>query len=523
MTVRLWRALPETDWPEADQVAFERACALWKGGRRIKYARTAFGQLLAFCAVEGCPIDRPAVERFHAAVRAHLTPESARTSLGSLAHALMALRPKDNWAWLLEANRGLLRQIRGIGRKPRFRAAPSLRVPLEEWPEAHQAAWAAGLAPPPVTTFADRYGADAIRAALARKGGIRSRLHPSQWRPATVAKAARGWGMWLWWSMNEEPDADPDDVTPERLERYVGWRATRSCQTGGGVKHCSPVSLFNYAQELHMAVRVLQPGKDWTWLREDVRALEEMAEPVRDKMVKLVPLSDLFLLGEALAETAARQPPSVWTAVEERDGVLIAMLALMPKRIGNFGEIRIGRDLVLDADGNPVALKFERTKNGAPSDTPIHPRLRPIIRRFLAGNYRILNPHGSDLLWLSERGDPLTFSGINATLKRRTMEEKTIGVAINAHAFRMIYATSVGSFDPAALPVASWMLDHRSEKTLYDWYSAVSESAFASGKLDACTSALAIHPPRRKIRRRGPKKRAPQDREAEAASSTRFE
>lgn len=304
----------------------------------------------------------------------------------------------------------------------------------------------------------------------------------------------------------------PEEITPDRVASYIGWHARRSRRTKKGVMYCAPVSLFNYAQALHMAVRVLQPAKDWSWLRQDVDALEDVAEPVRDKASKLVPLAVLYLFGEALADRAAGRSPSVRAAVEERDGVLIAMLTLLPKHIGDFGRIRIGENLILDENGEPVALTFGRTKNGEPSDTPIPVRLRPVLRRFLAGSHRLLNPHGSDDLWLSEQGHPLSFEGINTALKKRTLAEEKIGVTINAHAFRMIYATSVGSFDPDALPATSWMLDQTSERTLGDWYSAISEVAFASGKLDACTSALAIHPPRRKIRRRGPKKRAPQDR-----------
>jgi hypothetical protein len=525
MIVRLWRARPEDQWPETDRAAFQRASVGWKTSARIKGARTAFGQLLAFCAMERCLADRPGVERFHATVRARLQPEPARTRLRGLADALLALRPADGegWAWLLEANRVLLRQIRGYGQKPRYKVKPRLRVPFEAWPEAHRQRWTVGLTPPPAAHFADRYGAEAIRAAQQEKGRKRTRLHPSQWQPASVAKAERGWGMWLWWTRSQEPAADPDEITPERVARCIGWHARRTRQTRAGVKHCAPMSLFNYAQELHMAVRVHQPEKDWRWLRRDVDALAEVAHSVRDKLSKLVPLAVLYLFGEALADRAARHPPSVWTAVEERDGVLIAMLALMPKRIGDFGEIRIGTNLILDEHGDPVALKFGRTKNGEPSETPIPKRLRPLLRRFLEGSHRLLNPHGSDCLWLSERGEPLTFGGINAALKKRTLEEKRIGIGINTHAFRMIYATSIGSFDPDALPAGSWMLDQKDERTITEHYSPICETAYASGKLDARTSALVIHPPRRKIRRRGPKKREPQGGEAEAASSIRSE
>jgi len=242
MRVKLWRALPQDQWPVADQQAFARACAFWKSASWIKAARIAFGQLLAYCTHTACPLERDSVARFQALVQARLTPEAARTTLRGLADALLALRPTagEGWAWLLEANRMLLRTIRRTGTKPRPRPTRTLSVAFEDWPAVYQQRWARGRTPPAAPAgAADRYDLAAARAAAAAFEGGRSRLYPWEWGRASEKKARRGWGMWLWWVAQHDAAHDPDGITPERVARYIDWCARRPSPRGSGKRIAS--------------------------------------------------------------------------------------------------------------------------------------------------------------------------------------------------------------------------------------------------------------------------------------------
>jgi len=518
MIVKLWRALPVAQWPAADQQAFARACRMWRTRSRIKTARTAFGQLLAFCAHEGCSPDRDGVERFHALVRERLVGEGAHKTLRGLADALLALRPTagEGWAWLLEANRVFLRKIRRIGAKPRHRQAPSLRIPFDQWPEDYKRRWQMGRTPPAAGPGSpDRYDLAALaRRASEARSGARNRLDPWEWANTSEEKAQRGWGLWLWWVTHHDAALDPDCITPERVARYIDWHANR-VPAQGKRKSLASQSLTNYAQELHMAARLLQPDKDWSWLSGDVQALAAIASPSQDKLQKIVPLEDLYLLGEHLADAAFGQAPCVRTALGERDGVMIATLCLMPKRLADFGKIRIGKNLIRDESGDFVELRFERTKNGGPSRAIVPKRLRPRLRRFVEDGRRLLDLHGRDELWLGENGKPLGESGIYAIIATRT---KPLG-GVHPHLFRTVYATSVAAFDPDALPAVSHMLDQRDPRTATEHYIPIGQAAYASRRLDALTTSHLVRPPRgRKRRRRGPKRRSG-DRSADAPLS----
>jgi integrase len=507
MNVKLWRALPLAQWPTADQHAFARACGTWRTRSRINIARTAFGQFLALCAREECSVDRDGVERFSALVQERLAGEGAHKTLRALADGLLALRPTagEGWAWLLEANRVLLRKIRRVGTKPRYRSAPSLRIPYDQWPEDYKRRWQMGRIPPAVDPGpSDRYDLEALaQRAEEDRSGARNRLDPWEWATKSEEKARRGWGLWLWWVAHHDAALDPDCITPERVARYIDWHASRA-PAQGRRKTLASQSLTNYAQELHMAARLLQPGEDWSWLSGDVQALAAIARPSQDKLQKIVPLEDLYLLGEGLADAACGQAACVRTALAERDGLMIATLCLMPKRLADFGKIRIGENLIRDENGDFVELRFERTKNGEASRAPVPKRLRPRLRRFVEDRRRLLDPHGRDELWLSEHGKPLGASGIYTIIATRT---KPLG-GVHPHLFRTVYATSVAAFDPDALPAVSHMLDHHDPHTTAGIYITIGQAAYASRHLDALTTSHLVRPPRgRKRRRRGPKRR----------------
>ncbi|MEO3433619.1 hypothetical protein [Inquilinus sp. CAU 1745] len=503
-----WRAVPAEGWPESDRRTWARATRGWPA-HRLKQARTAYGQLLAYGEPDG--VDQATIAAFAEAVAWHRPPQSARTTLRGLADALVVLRPEEPWGWLHEAARDAIRAGRPqAAPKKRPGPTPTRRVAMADWPDDHRARWITGFASPAEPVVDDPYAA-ALAAVTAAwpDGGTSDEVpgtamgkparHPSSWRPATCTAAERGWGRWLAWAGEEGGAAAPEAVTRDRVARYVDGLAARGC---------APKSITAYVQGLRFALRVLAPDGDWTWLSRQATILQSHAVPLRDKAIGLRPIEELAALGTRLMAEAVGQPLTLSAATLYRDGLYIALLAWRPKRISNIGEMRIGRELVLDQTGEPVSLLFDRTKNNDPSESTVPVVLRPCVRAYLDRFRPLLDGQAGDALWVSNRGAAMAVGSLAAVLRDHT--KAAWGKGIGPHYVRTMYATSMGATDPRALAQVSIMLDHRNSQTV-EIYRALATSTNASHALDRMTTGIveATLARRKKERQRTGRKRPP--------------
>jgi hypothetical protein len=92
-----------------------------------------------------------------------------------------------------------------------------------------------------------------------------------------------------------------------------------------------------------MAARVLDPKTDFAWLSEIEQDLALLMEP-RSKFDRLVLAERLVEAGLTLvteAEAFSRYPFK--RAIDIRNGLIIALLAVCPIRIKNYAALEIGR------------------------------------------------------------------------------------------------------------------------------------------------------------------------------------
>lgn len=91
----------------------------------------------------------------------------------------------------------------------------------------------------------------------------------------------------------------------------------------------------------------------------------------------------------------------------QRNGTMVAMLALMPMRRRAFGSLEIGSSLIISDNRYLVALPGELTKNGLPWEAEVPAAAEPLLRRYIdevrpwfmaRGNQR------HSLLWVKLRG-----------------------------------------------------------------------------------------------------------------------
>jgi hypothetical protein len=198
---------------------------------------------------------------------------------------------------------------------------------VEEWPPLHRRSWAAAF----------------------KKGGLFDEPgRAADWRPATTEKTRKGYGAWLNW-MRARGGADcdlidasrPEDfVTPDVVRAYIDHLAARR----------SSMTVYNRIQELYGAIRVMAPGRDWSWLKAAQDNLLGRARPSRNKLARLKDGALIEELGMRLmaeAEAAPKRDSRAGVGMTElqralafRDGLMIALLIRRPFRIKNFVSLK---------------------------------------------------------------------------------------------------------------------------------------------------------------------------------------
>ena len=185
---------------------------------------------------------------------------------------------------------------------------------------------------------------------------------------------------WRFISANRQ---DLLDLRPEaRVDRlivaeYVAWRR-RSCGDG-----MVAVDLDG----LRGALRLICPGVDWSWLLTLTKRIKAAA-PRKPRKYHLVTSEQLYALGielmdRAVAEAEAAKRITKAQAFEYRDGLIIALLALIPLRSRTLVALRIGKQLVKTGDLWALDIPAADTKTRRALDYPISKELCTRIDLYL--------------------------------------------------------------------------------------------------------------------------------------------
>ena len=134
-------------------------------------------------------------------------------------------------------------------------------------------------------------------------------------------------------------------------------------------------------------------------------------------------------------------------AFQYRDGLIIALLALIPLRRRTLAALRIGRHLIKAGDLWELDIPAADTKTRRPLDYAIS---KEIVRahRSVPGaipqSYPGADKHAS--LWSSNLSRPMCPDAIYYAVLKRT--KKAFGLGVNLHRFRHAAASFWSSHDP---------------------------------------------------------------------------
>lgn len=338
---------------------------------------------------------------------------------------------------------------RALGRDPARRC-----MRLDEWPAADQEIWRMALGP------ADILGPGGERR---RHAALSNRL------------VETSYGRWLGWlshaGLLDAVAAPADRISPEAVRAYL-----------------QALSLYNSTatqarrlEELFIFASLADGGRDWNWIRQLRATVRWRHRPTRDKRSRIVGAEDLVALGQSLMQQAEAGGcrPDWRRALDFRDGLVIALLALRPLRRANFVLLRLGHHLVQRGEAHWVLIDGPDTKTGMPIEFPwpasLDDALADYLRRWrpaLLARGALCNSRVSiatDDLWVSSSGRPLDPQGLFDLTRKHT--QAAFGRSVSPHRFRDCAATSIALEDPKHIRIASQILSHRSIATTERHYN----------------------------------------------------
>jgi len=321
--------------------------------------------------------------------------------------------------------------------------------PVDQWPEADRIGWDLALTPGDPFT----------------PGGL-----GAGWADATRRQTASGYGRWLSWlddkGMLEPSLAPAARATRERASAYVKeMQAT-----------LSPFTVQGYVQRIGDALRVMAPDQDVKWIARGAGNLRSRAVPVKDKRARLQSPQRLVALGLRLMVEAESKVVTLQSAMDFRDGLIIAFLAYRPLRVKNLTMIRCDRHLVRRADAWWVAFAREEMKNKQPLEFPVPAELAAYLETYLATYRPVLLTRGGrqapapiSRLWISRDATALGQKTFGYHIERHTHAE--FGIALNPHLFRDCAATWIAIYNPEHVHIVAAILGHSTLETSEKYYN----------------------------------------------------
>lgn len=286
----------------------------------------------------------------------------------------------------------------------------------------------------------------------------------ANWRPATVTKIRKGFGVYLHWlaiqGVLEESAAPANLVSSARAKAYQG----ALIEIGA-----APLTIYNRLQEVNLAMRVLAPHLDWSWLSKAVKRLRKTSHPARAKLAHMQPIhlltelgADLMIRAHGDARLSAHK-----RALMYRNGLMITLLARRPFRLMNFAALTLGTSLVLADESGALIFSPDGTKGKRAIDLPFPDTLwrelqiyLNIYRPYLLTLQQVTPSGPVDALWISNEGSGMVDGSIRVAIRKQTAA--AYGKHLWPHLFRDCAVTTLVRDAPASARLSRDILFHTS-------------------------------------------------------------
>jgi site-specific recombinase XerD len=243
---------------------------------------------------------------------------------------------------------------------------------------------------------------------------------------------------------------------------------------------------------LRGALKLICPGVDWSWLLTITKRIAAAA-PRKARKYHLVTSDRLYALGielmdHAVADADAAKRISRAHAFEYRDGLVIALVALIPLRSRTLVALRISKHLVKTGDLWALDIPAADTKTRRSLDYAISKEFSARIDLYLQ-RFRCRIP-GADThagLWASNQRRPMCAMAIYDAVRRRT--KRAFGFSVNLHRFRHAAASFWSIRDPVNVRGVKDLLGHTSFGSAGEKHYIMTQSRLAGRALARAVDA----------------------------------
>ena len=269
------------------------------------------------------------------------------------------------------------------------------------------------------------------------------------------------------------------------IAEYVGLmrRTNRDSSIATGLHH------------LRLALRLICPKEDWSWLLMITKRIAAAA-PQKPKRFGQVSSDQLYLLGielidEAVAQAGDQRKIAKSTAMQYRDGLLIALLAVIAVRRRTVTALRTVGQLVRSGNIWGLNIPPEDVKGKRGLEFTISAAFSSRIDLYLKEFRRhIPGAERHTGLWPSNKGRPMSSNAIYDTVCKKT--KKTFGFSVNLHRFRHAAGTLWSIEDPENVRGIKDLLGHASYEKTTETHYVIGQSRIAgralANAIDAATS-----------------------------------
>jgi integrase len=228
---------------------------------------------------------------------------------------------------------------------------------------------------------------------------------------------------------------------------------------------CRDTSIASLLHKLRLALMLICPGTDWSWLKAVAKRIEARATPRTLPNPELTS-ADLYEVGirlMAMAEDSegSARVSSKAEALTYRDGLIIALLAVVPLRRRTLTALTIDQHLAKIGEHWLLDIPAADTKTHRALEFPLPEDLSRYITLFIVRfRGRIPGAANHQGLWPSTRGRPMDAGSIYDAVRRRTME--ALGFPVNLHRFRLAAGNLWSIADPENVRGVKDLLGHTS-------------------------------------------------------------
>lgn len=329
-------------------------------------------------------------------------------------------------------------------------------VAFDAWPEADKALW----------------------MTMTRRGHILddpgALAHLSGASLTTLRESYAKWLAWLGTTDAESLLASPAErVTVERLHAWMEDAA-----------HYAPMSKLMLVDAVLRVTATTAPKADRKRVyrfRDHLRRVARSNFGTR-KIGRVLSSRVLFDAGQAhaVAPDDGRGTP-LRVAKRQRDGTIIAFLALMPMRARAASELALGSSVEITPETIRILLSGDMTKNGQPWEADVPPQMASLLRHYIDDTRPWLMARHSachPFLWVNDRGQPVPAEYLSRCVALAT--ERLVGVKVPIHFFRDAAATTLARTSPADAKLIRPLLGHLNFETADRHY--IQAQSIAAGR-----------------------------------------